>query len=60
MDAFFCITLSMIVLSIWHKSRKAHAPYKSWQYEYRKPTEKIKKEDEELIAVIIPTINNGK
>ena len=43
MDAFFCITLSVLVLYFYIKKQKEEQPRIS---------------DEELVTTIIPTINN--
>ena len=58
MDAIFCIVLSYIVLRIWWKSNKNPTP------EHRRNTVKNKWErkkrltTDEVITVVIPTINN--
>ena len=61
MDAFFCITLSAIVLRKWWKSGKNPTP------EHRRNTVKNRWErkkkltTDEIITVVIPTIeNDGK
>lgn len=56
MDAFFGITLSIIVIYMWRrsKSRKPGSRELTW----KTPTERQKQDDAELISVIIPTINN--
>jgi len=61
MDAFWCITLSILVIRSWLKrqSKRAEEEREDQQIQESKLTPKLKDTDE-LIAVILPTINNGQ
>ena len=60
MNAFFCITLSMIILRKWWVSQRPWNKPKT--IERRKPMSAIdkQKEDDELITVILPIIKDGQ